>query len=48
VKNYRKSQPSKLVIIFIVIGIIGFAVAFVAICVLIRVKPFGKNKKTDP
>lgn len=48
IKQYRRGQPSKWVIIFIILGIIVFAIIFVAICVLIRVNPLGrKNKTTD-
>jgi t-SNARE complex subunit (syntaxin) len=48
IKNYRKTQPSKWVIIAIIIGIISFALAFVAVCVLLRYYGIGgKNKTTD-
>jgi t-SNARE complex subunit (syntaxin) len=48
VKYYRKAQPSKWVIFGIVFGIIFFAVAFVAVCVLLRVYRLGgKHKTTD-
>jgi len=46
--RYRQSQPSKWVIISIVLGIIFFAIGFVAICVLLRVyRLSGKHKTTD-
>jgi t-SNARE complex subunit (syntaxin) len=48
VKGYKKGQPSKLVIFGIIFGIISFAVAFVGVCVLIRVyRPSGKHKTID-
>ncbi|UJR25993.1 hypothetical protein I4U23_007340 [Adineta vaga] len=48
IKNYRRNQPSKWVIIGIILGIILFAVAFVAICVILRVYRLGgKSKTTD-
>ncbi|CAF0836880.1 unnamed protein product [Rotaria sordida] len=48
IKNYRKNQPSKWVILGIIFGIIFFAVAFVGICVVLRVYRLGgKNKTTD-
>jgi t-SNARE complex subunit (syntaxin) len=48
IKRYRKNQPSKWVIVGIILGIIFFAVAFVAICVILRVYRLGgKNKTTD-
>ncbi|CAF3679675.1 unnamed protein product [Adineta steineri] len=48
IKRYRQNQPSKWVIIGIVLGIILFAIAFVAVCVIIRVHRLGgKNKTTD-
>lgn len=47
-KQHREGQPSKWVIFGIIFGIISFAVAIVAICVLIRVyRPDGKNKTDD-
>jgi len=48
IKRFRKNQPSKWVIVGIILGIIFFAVAFVAICVILRVYRLGgKNKTTD-
>jgi len=48
-RQHREGQPSKWVIFGIIFGIISFAVAIVAICVVIRVyRPDGKNKADDP
>ncbi|CAF2310395.1 unnamed protein product [Rotaria sp. Silwood2] len=48
IKDYRKNQPSKWVILGIIFGIILFAVAFVGVCVALRVYRLGgKHKTTD-
>lgn len=46
--RFRKNQPSKWVILGIIFGIIFFAIAFVGVCVLLRVYRLGgKHKTTD-
>lgn len=48
IRRHRKGQPSKWVIFGIIVGIIFFAIALVAVCVLLRsLQRSNKDKMAD-
>lgn len=48
VKQYRRGQPSILVIVLIILGILGFVILFIGACIYIRFQRLGgKTKSPD-